>query len=80
MGGGNSFERRAGRTALADHAAFLRISTSRALQGRRFTIDEAAQIITQWVDQPNVHMLAPGEGHWHLLREMLTDGQAAGPL
>ncbi len=61
-------------------AAFLRISTNAALQGQRFTIEEAARIVDQWVEQPNVRFLAPGEGHWPLFRQMLTEGQAGGPL
>lgn len=61
-------------------AAFLRIATNPALQGRRFTIEEAARIVDQWVEQPNVRLLAPGESHWPVFRRMLAEGQAGGPL
>lgn len=61
-------------------AAFVRISTNPALEGQRFSIEEAARIVDQWIEQPNVRLLAPGEGHWPIFRQMLTEGQAGGPL
>ena len=61
-------------------SAFLRIVTNPRLQGERFTIAKAAQIIDGWVEQPNVRMLAPGEHHWQLFRQMIKEGQATGSL
>ena len=61
-------------------SAFLRIITNPKLPGERFTVQEAVQIIDQWLNQPNVRLLAPGEDHWPLLRQMIVDGQAQGPL
>jgi toxin-antitoxin system PIN domain toxin len=61
-------------------SAFLRIITNPRLPGDRFTVQEAVQIIDQWLNQPNVRLLAPGEDHWPLLRQMIVDGQAQGPL
>jgi uncharacterized protein len=60
--------------------AFLRIVTNARLPGRRFTIVEAVGIVNSWMDQPNVRLLAPGEGHWTVLSRALTEGQAQGPL
>jgi toxin-antitoxin system PIN domain toxin len=60
--------------------AFLRIVTNPKLSGQRFTIEEAAEIVDSWWTQPNVRFLAPGEHHWTVLRRMLVDGQARGPL
>ena len=60
--------------------AFLRIVTNPRLSGKRFTPKEAALIVDQWVEQPNVRLLSPGEQHWIILRQMLVDGQARGPL
>ena len=34
----------------------------------------------EWVSQPNVRMLGPGEQHWSFLRQMMLEGQARGPL
>jgi toxin-antitoxin system PIN domain toxin len=60
--------------------AFLRIVTNPRLTGRRFTPEEAVQIVDQWVCQPNVRLLAPGDQHWNLLRELIIQGQTRGPL
>lgn len=60
--------------------AFLRIMTNSRLPGERFSLPEAAQIVDSWLQQPNVRLLAPGEDHWLLFRQMLMEGQAPGPL
>ncbi|MGI9070027.1 MAG: TA system VapC family ribonuclease toxin [Bryobacteraceae bacterium] len=60
--------------------AFLRIVTNPRLPGERFTLEDAARLVDNWLDQPNVHSLAPGDHHWGLLRQMIIDGQARGPL
>jgi uncharacterized protein len=60
--------------------AFLRITTNSRLKGRRFTMQEAVQIVQSWIEQPNVRLLGPGEGHWSILSQMLISGQAKGPL
>lgn len=60
--------------------AFLRIVTNPKLPGVRFTADEAARLVDEWLEQPNVRVLAPGENHWPLLSQMITEGQAKGPL
>jgi hypothetical protein len=66
-------------------SAFLRIMTNPKLPGERFTLEEAAQVVDRWLEQPNVRTLAPGDGHsgndhWLLFRQMILDGQASGPL
>ncbi len=60
--------------------AFLRISTNPKLRGGCFTMEEAAQIVDSLLEQPNVVLLAPRDGHWLRLRKILTEGQARGPL
>jgi predicted nucleic acid-binding protein len=54
--------------------------TNRGLPGDRFTADEAAEAIGLWLEQPNVRLLAPGANHWSVLRQVMKDGQARGPL
>jgi toxin-antitoxin system PIN domain toxin len=60
--------------------AFVRIMTHPRLPGERLTLDEAVSVVDAWLEQPNVRLLAPGEGHWPLFRQMLVEGQAPGPL
>ena len=61
-------------------ATFLRIVTNPRLPGERFTLEEAARVVDRWVEQPNVRLLGPGDDHWPVLRQMMIDGQARGPL
>lgn len=60
--------------------AFLRITTNSKLPGQRVTLDRAIEVVDMWLEQPNVRFLTPGERHWDLLRQMVTEGQARGPL
>jgi len=61
-------------------SAFLRIITNRHLPGNRLSMDEAAEIVDQWVALPVAHLLAPGDRHWAFFRRMLIEGKASGPL
>jgi len=61
-------------------SAFLRIMTNSRLPGERFTIEEAAEIVDQWLMQPSMRLLIPGDDHWSLFRQMMIEGQALGPL
>lgn len=60
--------------------AFVRIVTNPRLSGKRFTPADVIEIVDQWVNQPNLRLLAPGDHHWSFLRQMIMDGQARGPL
>jgi uncharacterized protein len=60
--------------------AFVRIVTNPRLSGKRFTPTEVIDVVGQWVDQPNVRLLSPGDHHWSFLRQTIMEGQARGPL
>ena len=60
--------------------AFVRIVTNPRLSGKRFTPADVIEIVDQWVNQPNLRLLGPGDNHWSFLRQMIMDGQARGPL
>jgi toxin-antitoxin system PIN domain toxin len=59
--------------------AFLRISTNPRLPGARPAM-EAAGEIEQWFSQPNVRLISPADDHWQVLRQMIFEGQAFGPM
>jgi uncharacterized protein len=61
-------------------AAFIRITTNPRIPGQRLNLHEAVQVVDQWLEQPNIKLLAPGDQHWSLLRNLLIEGQAWGPL
>jgi len=44
------------------------------------SLDQAAQLVDEWLEQPNVRVLSPGDEHWILLRRMIVEGQASGAL
>ncbi|HET7105512.1 MAG TPA: TA system VapC family ribonuclease toxin [Candidatus Acidoferrum sp.] len=61
-------------------AAFIRITTNPRIPGQRFTLEEVVKVIDDWLGQPNVKLLAPGDQHWNFFRKLLIAGQARGPL
>ena len=61
-------------------SAFLRIVSNPRLFQHSRTIEEAVKVIEIWLEQPNVRLLSPGDQHWPILRKVLIDGQARGPL
>jgi uncharacterized protein len=60
--------------------AFLRIATNPRVFERPLSPTEAEAAISSWLAQPAAGILDPGERHWDILRRLLHDGQAAGPL
>lgn len=60
--------------------AFLRIMTNPRLPGERLTLEEAVQVVEQWLAQPNIRFLGPGDEHWSLFRQMIVEGQSQGAL
>jgi uncharacterized protein len=47
---------------------------------RPLSTTEAEAAISSWLGQPATGILDPGERHWDILRGLMRDGQAAGPL
>lgn len=60
--------------------AFLRISTNPRIFERPMTTAEAEAAVSAWLAQPAAGILEPGERHWEILRRLLGEGQATGPL
>jgi toxin-antitoxin system PIN domain toxin len=60
--------------------AFLRIATAPRVFERPLSASEAGTAISSWLAQPTAGVVEPGERHWELLRGLLREGQASGPL
>ena len=60
--------------------AFVRITTSPRPLDHPFSIAEAVEIVAGWLERPTVALVHPGERHWGILRSLLEEGQAPGPL
>ena len=60
--------------------AFVRISTSPRPLEHPLSATEALAIVSGWLEHPSVTILKPGGRHWEILRDLMTKGQAHGPL
>jgi toxin-antitoxin system PIN domain toxin len=60
--------------------AFLRIGTNPRAFERPLSASEATAAVDSWLAQPAVGVLEPGERHWDILRDIVREGQASGPL
>jgi uncharacterized protein len=60
--------------------AFLRIGTNPRVFERPLSTAEADAAISSWLAQPTAGILEPGERHWDILRDLVREGQTAGPL
>ena len=61
-------------------SAFIRIVTNRKMPGFSRPVEEAITAVEEWLEQPNVRVLTPGDGHWPIFRRMIVEGQASGDL
>lgn len=60
--------------------AFLRLTTHPSVMRRPLTVERALGYVDDWLGQPFVELVGPGEKHWPLLRTLLAATGAAGNL
>jgi uncharacterized protein len=60
--------------------AFLRLSTDVRLLRNPLTTTEATSLVSEWLERPNVIVVAAGERHWAILRGLLAEAQVRGAL
>lgn len=60
--------------------AFIRITTRSGILERPLSCEEAINYIEDWLAQPVVTLLAPGDNHWPLFRNLLHGVGASGNL
>lgn len=59
---------------------FLRLSTRTGLFPQPLTCEQALSVLDNWIQQPVVVLLNPGERHWTLLQRLLISAGTAGNL
>jgi toxin-antitoxin system PIN domain toxin len=60
--------------------AFLRLTTRAGILKRPLAPEQALAFVDEWLAQPYVQALAPGERHWAVLRNLLRATGTAGNL
>ncbi|MFQ5928526.1 MAG: TA system VapC family ribonuclease toxin [Acidobacteriota bacterium] len=60
--------------------AFLRITTNPRVFENPFAMGEAVSCVSEWLAQPAVEILQPGERYWAILQQLLSAGQIRAPL
>jgi toxin-antitoxin system PIN domain toxin len=60
--------------------AFLRLVTRAAVVRRPLPVDAALAYVDEWLALPAVQAVAPGPGHWAVLRTLLAASGLAGNL
>jgi toxin-antitoxin system PIN domain toxin len=60
--------------------AFIRISTNSRIWSNPLSAKQAFHIIEEWIHQPGVVVLQPGPRHTEILRKLIIEHTATGPL
>lgn len=60
--------------------AFLRIATSRAILPRPYSMDEAVEVVDEWLGAGDVRILEPGPRYWTVLKQVISAGQVRGAM
>lgn len=59
---------------------FLRITTNPRMFLNPLSVDSAEQYIDEWLSQSPVRIINPGEGHWDLVKQLLSQAGTSGNL
>ena len=59
---------------------FLRLTTNSRLYSRPLSPERAFEIVSEWIQLPNVVIVQPGLLHREILQRLVIVGQATGPL
>ena len=60
--------------------AFIRITTHPAVMRKPLSAESAIGYVDEWLAQPYVIAIGPGEQHWPILRNLMTASGTAGNL
>lgn len=59
---------------------FIRLTTNPRVFEHPLSAEAALQTVDDWLSQPSVSPLEPGDGHWGILRDLLIEAGTAGNL
>jgi uncharacterized protein len=59
---------------------FLRVVTNPRIFRVPLLLDRAVAVVDDWLEQQAVEIILPTPRHWLTLRQMMTAGQAGGPM
>lgn len=60
--------------------AFLRITTHPNIMQKPMPVEMALEYVSNWLNQPFVSFIRPGEQHWQVFRNLVTTTGTAGNL
>lgn len=60
--------------------AFMRICTNPRIFENPLSPEQTAGFIDEWLDRPNVSTIAPGSGHWPIMKNLIRQTGTAGNL
>lgn len=60
--------------------AFLRISTNPRAFPQPFDLQEAIEIVNEWLALPNVEILTPTPNHWAIFQKLINEGNTKAAL
>lgn len=60
--------------------AFLRLTTRPGISAKPLSIEASLDVLSEWLDHPNVSILQPGPQHAHILRTLLLRTGGGGNL
>ena len=60
--------------------AFVRVTTRPGVLANPLPVDDAIGFVDEWLAQPFVEPVLPGDGHWAILRNLLRASGTAGNL
>lgn len=60
--------------------AFTRICTNPRIFEHPLSPEQTMAFVDEWLDRPNVSMVAPGPGHWLILKNLIRQAGTAGNL
>lgn len=59
---------------------FLRVCTNRSILEKPLRLSRAVAIIDEWLAQPSIRIIRPGEQHWPILRKLFLHINLGGNL